>query len=106
MGLGLAAIMPAVYAGKQKRSNLYIGIFFAVFLKYACQVLSGVYFWFPEGAAAGSLAAWIYSAWRYNLGYNLITLIVALIVIPVLVKALHSAKSSLRLEGLKESDQA
>lgn len=60
-----------------------------MFLKYSSHVLAGVYFWFPEGSAAGSIAAWIYSAWTYNLGYNVLTLLACFIIIPILIQSLQ-----------------
>ena len=67
------------------------GIVISMILKYVFQMLSGVYFWFPEGAAAGSSAAWSYSI-GYNLWYNLVTMIVCIIVVPMLVDRLKKAK--------------
>ena len=92
--LGLASIFPKI-----KSSNVYTGIIGCMLMKYSCHVLAGVYFWFPEGEAAGSLAAWIYSAWTYNLGYNLITLILALILTPHLIK---SVRKTVNFIGIKE----
>ena len=91
--LGLASLFPNIKIGRFSFSNLYTGITVCMFMKYASHVLAGVYFWFPEGEAAGSLAAWIYSAWTYNLGYNLATYIAAIIIVPILVDAVLKSKT-------------
>lgn len=66
------------------------GIVIAMLIKYVFQLLSGVYFWMPDGAAAGSKAAWVFSA-GYNLWYNLVTMIVCLFVVPMLIDRLEKA---------------
>lgn len=66
------------------------GIAISMILKYVCQMLSGVYFWFPDGSAAGSREAWIFSA-GYNLWYNLVTMIVCMFVVPMLIDRLEKA---------------
>lgn len=71
------------------------GIVIAMVLKYAMTVLSGVYFWFPESAAAGSPAAWTYSI-GYNLWYNLVTMIVCVIAVPMLISRLEKANIKFR----------
>ena len=93
--LGLASLFPKI----KSISNIYVGIFACILIKYCSQVLSGVYFWFPQGEAAGSGVAWIYSAWTYNLGYNLVTLVVALILTPKLIK---SIRKTVKFVGIKE----
>ena len=98
--IGLASIVPAIHIGNTKLSNLYTGVCFGMFLKYISQVISGVYFWFPEGSAAGSWAAWAYSA-PYNFWYNLVTFIAAIILVPILVKRLNKL-SSITMSGVKE----
>lgn len=87
---GIASFFPMIKVRNVAISNLYTGICFGMFLKYFSHVLAGVYFWFPEGSAAGSFAAWIYSAWTYNLGYNVLTLIACLIIVPVLLKSINN----------------
>lgn len=89
MAPGMAAVFPSLHIGKSRISNVSVGIVVGMFIKYAAHVLSGVYFWFPEGTAAGSLAAWIYSGWTYNLAYNAATLVVAFIVVPILLRVLR-----------------
>ena len=61
---------------------IFGGIISSFFLKYFFTVLSGAYFW-AEGAAAGSVAAWSFSL-MYNLGYNLVSMIVCAIIVPVM----------------------
>lgn len=67
------------------------GIAIGMLLKYVCNVLSGVFYYFPEGAAAGSAAAWTFSL-GYNLWYNLVTMIVCIFVVPMLISRLKQAK--------------
>lgn len=100
VGVGLASMMPAIHLGSIKLSNIYTGVCMGMFLKYLSQTLSGVYFWFPEGAAAGSWAAWVYSA-PYNFPYNFVTFIAAIILVPILVKRLNKL-SSITMTGVKE----
>lgn len=84
---GLAAILPRIGS----ISNLYSGVVVMMILKFISHVLSGVYYWPPEGAARGSVAAWTYSL-GYNLWYNLATLVVALILVPLLVNRLSKMR--------------
>ena len=63
------------------------GVVIAMLLKYFLQVLSGVYYWFPEESYAGSSFAWTNSL-VYNLGYNLVTMIVCMIAVPFLIDRL------------------
>ncbi len=71
----------------------YIGVIISMLLKFISNVLSGVYYWPPEGGAAGSIPAWIYSL-SYNSGYNIATLIVALILVPLLIQRLKKINIS------------
>lgn len=66
------------------------GVVISMFVKYILHVLSGVFFWFPEGYAAGSLYAWTYSL-VYNLWYNLVTMVVCIIIAPILIDSLKRA---------------
>lgn len=86
---GIASCIPSIRIKSLQISNIYTGVFVAILCKYSSHVLAGVYFWFPEGSAAGSSAAWIYSAWTYNLGYNVLTLLVCLIIVPILIQSLQ-----------------
>ncbi|MDD6675761.1 MAG: energy-coupled thiamine transporter ThiT [Lactimicrobium massiliense] len=78
--------------GRNGSVRQIIGISLAMILKYISQLLSGVYYWPPEGSVAGSKAAWIYSA-GYNLWYNLATLVVCIILVPLLLKRLEKTSA-------------
>lgn len=91
---GLASIFPRV--GKD---NILSGTLFAMVLRFTSFLLSGVYFWPPEGSVAGSGGAWVYSL-SYNLGYNAATLVVALILVPLCIYRIE--KSSLVFKGIKK----
>lgn len=79
--------MASLYSkGKYK---FYIGVILGMILKYISNLLSGVYFWPPEDEVAGSLAAWIYS-FTYNLWYNVATLVVCIILVPLLLNRLKN----------------
>lgn len=82
---GAAALVPA-----KNEKGILAGVGAAMLLKYASTVLSGVYFWFPEGSAAGSSAAWIYSL-GYNAWYNLATMIVCMILVPLMIQRLRKS---------------
>ena len=90
---GLACLLPRI----GKISNIYTGVVAVGVVRFLCTVLSGVYFWFPEGSAAGSSAAWVYSL-SYNFYYNFATLIVAIILVPLLVNRL---KHTVKMVGIK-----
>ena len=77
--LSAATFFISYYYIKRKR---FFGIIPAFFAKYLFTVISGAYFW-AEGAAAGSREAWAFSL-SYNLGYNLVSMIVCTIVVPLL----------------------
>lgn len=91
---GMAAMMPRI----GKLSNLYSGVVIMMILKFAAHLLSGVYYWPPEGAVRGSAAAWTYSI-GYNLWYNVATMIVALILVPLLIHRLSKQRND--FVGLK-----
>lgn len=101
LAIGMASWLPCIKIWKLKISNIYVGITAGMFLKYASHTIAGVYFWFPQGSAAGSQAAWIYSAWTYNLVYNVLTLVVAMIIVPVLLRALRKSSKDIFV-GIKE----
>ncbi len=69
-----------------------IGIVFAMILRTLSVVISGVYFW-PDGVAAGSAAAWTASL-AYNLPYSLATMVMLMIIVPVLLRVLPIHKLS------------
>ena len=72
--------------------NYYIGVIVSMLMKWLSNVISGVFFYFPEGAAAGSLPAWVYSL-AYNSWYNLATMILCAIIVPILIKALKKTNT-------------
>ena len=74
----------------KNEKGILAGVGAGMLLKYASTVLSGVYFWFPEGSAAGSSAAWIYSL-GYNAWYNLATMIVCMILVPLMIQRLRKS---------------
>lgn len=85
IGLALIAFMYWSLSAQRK-----FGVVIAMLLKYILHVLSGVYYWFPEGYAAGSSYAWTYSL-LYNLWYNLVTMVVCIIIVPLLIDRLKKA---------------
>lgn len=80
---GLSAGYPRF--GLKGYKSVIPGVVLGMALKYLCNLLSGVYYWPPEGGAAGSKEAWIYSL-GYNAWYNLATLAVCVILVPLLAK--------------------
>lgn len=66
------------------------GVVVAMLIKYVFHVLSGVYYYFPDGYAAGSAYAWSFSL-IYNLWYNLVTMAVCIIIVPILIDRLKKA---------------
>ena len=88
--LPLIAVGVASLLGTKSDKKYYIGVITSMVLKFMSNVLSGVYYWPPEEAVAGSSAAWAYSL-SYNLWYNLVTCIVCVIVVPLLIKRLQNA---------------
>lgn len=100
LSVGIASALPPIHCWKLNISNLYTGMIAGMFLKYASHTLAGVYFWFPQGSAAGSMAAWIYSAWTYNLFYNVLTLALVLVVVPILIRALQKSTRN-KFVGIK-----
>ncbi len=97
MQYSLDYLLPVVICGaasffpKIGEDNIFVGVVFAMVLKYTSHILSGVYYWPPEGEVAGSIQAWTFSL-IYNLGYNLATLIVAIILVPICLKQLSRLK--------------
>lgn len=95
---GFASALPRIGS----ISNVYVGITVTMLLKYVSHVLAGVYFWFPEGEAAGTIGAWFYSL-NYNAWYNLATLVVAIIATPILIKMLNNS-SVTRFSAIKSKE--
>ncbi len=85
----LVSIGAAGLVGRKGTVRQNISIFLAIAMKYLSQVLSGVYYW-AEGMAAGSKAAWMYSL-GYNIWYNLATCVVCMILVPFLLNRLQKA---------------
>lgn len=85
--IGLAVLMPKLFM----KNNLYTGIVLVSVIRFLANVLSGVFFYFPEGSAPGSVGAWVYSL-NYNLWYNLATMVVAIIIAPILIKRIPMRK--------------
>jgi len=83
--------LACMFAGHSK-FNYAIGVIVSILLKWLSNVVSGVFFYFPEGSAAGSLPAWSYSV-AYNTWYNLATMIVCVIVVPLLINALKKTNT-------------
>lgn len=90
--LPLAVVGMASLWSTRTKARYAIGVVISMILKYISQTLSGVFFWPPEESAAGSAAAWAFSA-TYNLWYNLVTMIVCVILVPLLVNRLAKASS-------------
>ena len=88
---GVEEIIISMFAGHSK-FNYAIGVIVSILLKWLSNVVSGVFFYFPEGSAAGSLPAWSYSV-AYNTWYNLATMIVCVIVVPLLINALKKTNA-------------
>ena len=72
----------------KKISNLTlrieVAIFISMLIKTLCNVLSGVFYYFPEGEVAGSIGSWTYSL-GYNTPYNLVTMIICMILVPIVI---------------------
>ncbi len=83
--------LACMFAGHSK-FNYAIGVIVSILLKWLSNVVSGVFFYFPEGSAAGSLPAWSYSV-AYNTWYNLATMIVCGIVVRLLSNALKKTNA-------------
>lgn len=67
--------------------KFHLAIILPMLIKFGSQVLSGAYYWFPENEASGSVGAWLYSL-NYNAWYNLATLVVCVLLVPVIWKRL------------------
>lgn len=76
LAIGLAGIYHAI----PKKIFIYIGVLLMMVIKYLSVLISGAYYWMPEGAAAGSKLAWL-NSFSYNTGYNLATLILLIVVL-------------------------
>jgi len=84
--LPLAAVGGSALLYKNKQP--YLAIIAGVLIAYLSTVISGACYWPPEDSYAGSLASWLFSL-GYNLWYNLASLVVCLILVPLVLKALR-----------------
>lgn len=84
--MGLASI----FYKKGKKSEIYQGILFTMLIRSLAIILSGVYYW-PDGVASGSVAAWIASI-NYNVPYSIATLLVLMVVVPMIVNRIQIDK--------------
>lgn len=89
---GVACLMPRI----GKMSNIYTGVIVVSLIRFACTLLSGAYFWPPEGTVAGTAAAWIYSL-SYNSYYNLATMVVALILVPIVISRIKDTQTYVKV---------
>ena len=85
--LAVCGIAPLIKSTHFKEVPIYWGIIVAMFLKYLCHFASGA-FLFAEYAPEG-MNPMIYSS-IYNLPYNVTTLILCMIVVPILYSRLKN----------------
>ncbi|MCI5723425.1 MAG: energy-coupled thiamine transporter ThiT [Erysipelotrichaceae bacterium] len=86
IGLVVVLVLLGIFLTSTKE---HFGIVVVMVIKYLSTVLSGAYFW-ADGVAAGSLPAWTFSL-TYNLWYNLVTMMICLVVVPILMSRIHMA---------------
>lgn len=84
---GFASLL--IIRNSNKNIEIISGIIFSMLIRTFVLVFSGTYYW-PEGMAKGSIAAWTYSL-SYNIPYNLITCIMLCIIIPILCSRLSNS---------------
>ncbi len=91
-------VLPVVVVGgasilwfQERKYALVTMLSGAMVLKWLCNVLSGVYYWMPSGEAAGSKQAWLFSL-GYNTPYNVATLVVVVILVPIIYGRLKAAR--------------
>lgn len=73
-----------IFYKKRTMIGAIAGTTFTMILRTLFIIISGAYFWFPEGEVAGSTVAWI-GSFQYNLPYSIATLVVLLVVVPIIV---------------------
>ena len=73
-----------IFYKNRKMFGAIAGTVLTMVLRTLFILISGAYFWFPEGAVAGSSAAWIGSC-NYNLPYSIATLVVLLVIVPIII---------------------
>lgn len=83
------ALVIFFFSFKFQSVTAYYGVGIAMILKGILHVISGAYYW-ADGVAAGSAEAWIFSI-GYNLWYNLVTLAICIIVVPLLSERLKKS---------------
>ena len=84
----------SIFAFKKRNlATIEAGIVVTMLIRTLCVILSGVYFWFPEGAAAGSAAAWTGSL-TYNLPYSIATMVMLMIVVPLIISRIKIEKQA------------
>lgn len=89
--MGFASIMPKIF--KKETLNICFGIFMVMLLKYFSHVISGALFYASySGHVNGSVAGWIFS-FGYNATYCIPTAILALAIVPILVKRLKRIRN-------------
>lgn len=71
--------------------KIELGIILMMVIRYVCNLISGAYFYFPNNTVAGSIPAWINSI-AYNTSYNLATLIILMIIVPIIFQHKHLKK--------------
>lgn len=84
---GLAGLL--IIKNKNRNIEIISGIVLSMLIRTFVLVFSGAYYW-PEGVARGSQAAWVYSL-TYNLPYNVITCLMLCIVVPLLCSRLSNS---------------
>lgn len=89
--LAVCGLAPLVKTTKIKGIDIYWGIIFSMILKFISHYLSGAWL-FAEYAP---INPWIYSL-GYNIPYNLATLILCMIVVPILYNRLQPRFARLR----------
>lgn len=83
----LAVCGMAAFISHEKLWQQELAIVVMMLLKTLCTVISGAYFWMESGVVAGSAPAWIFSI-TYNYPYNLATMVVCMILVPVVYRRL------------------
>lgn len=89
VGAVVVAVVIFIFAYQFPTAVMYYGVGISMIIKGFFHVISGAYYW-AEGMAAGSLEAWVFSV-TYNLWYNLATLAICIIVVPLLAERLKKS---------------
>ena len=83
----MALSFASIFYKNHSLFRMELGVILMMLVNILSIVISGVYFW-AEGIAAGSMAAWIFSL-QYNLTYSLPTLIMLVVLTPISIKLLR-----------------